>query len=209
MFNQNSDPKYAGSLSRFFANTIDILIANIIRMIVFSILGNLLIKKNIATFWIDFKDKFNSNFIGNNPERIRFLVEHQIFKIILISLLLVFISGTLYYILFNCSKWQATIGKRLMKIIIVKDDNQRLTLMESTSHYLLSIVPWFFVFYIFAYQVIHKTSIYEAISGNVFNLIFGLVTLAWLQINLITKKRTTAADLICKTIVINKITNNY
>ena len=58
MFNKNYDPRYAGSFRRFFANTIDVFIANTIRMVVFTILGNLIIKKNITLFWIDFKEKF-------------------------------------------------------------------------------------------------------------------------------------------------------
>ena len=131
-------------------------------------------------------------------------MQHSVFKSALLFCLLVFISGALYYILLSCSKWRGGVGKKLMKIVIIKSNGDKLTFLESASHYFLSIVPWVFVFYIFAYQMNHGINIYKAITENFFNLIFGLITLAWLQIHMVTKKKTTAPDLICKTIVVNQ-----
>ncbi len=194
--------QYVNSFRRSFASLIDMFIANFIRMIVLTILGHLFIINKVREFSIAFKENFGSEIIGRNPDRIRFLVEHSVFKLILLSMFLVFISGALYHILLNSSKWKATIGKKLMKIIIIKNNGQKLTFLESSAHYFLSIVPWFFTIYIFAYHLIHAVSIYVAITGNVFNLIFGLMTLAWLQIHLITKKKTTVYDMICNTVVV-------
>lgn len=200
MFNLNKESQYVGSFRRGFASSIDMLIANFARMIVLMILGKLFIEKQLINFRGDFKAKFDSNIIGTDPEKIRFLMEHQVFKTTLISLLIIFLVGAFYHILFNCSKWRATIGKKLMGIVIVKRNGEGLTFFESLSHYFLSIVPWFFVLYITIYQSMHQINIYDAIIGNVFNLIFGLITVFWLQTQLITKKRTTIPDLICQTI---------
>ncbi len=204
MTDQETEFKYAGSFRRSTAAAIDMFIANFIRMIFFTILGELWIKQQLIEFWVDFRAKFDSNVIGNDPEKIRFLVESSLFKNVLLFCFIVFISGALYYILLNQSKWRATIGKKLMKIVIISNNGKKLAFLESLSHYFLSIVPWFFVFYIFSYQMIHRIDLYNAIMGNMFNLIFGLITLAWLQIHLVTKKKTTAPDLICKTIVVSK-----
>ena len=47
--------------------------------------------------------------------------------------------------------------------------------------------------------------IYQAITGSIENIIFGIIFMLWLQIHLFTKNKTTAYDLICNTIFINKV----
>jgi uncharacterized RDD family membrane protein YckC len=204
MTNQETEFKYAGSFRRSTAAAIDIFIANLIRMLAVTIIGNLWFNQQLINFWADFKAKFDSDIIGKDPEKIHFLVQHQIFKFSLLCCFVVFISGALYYILLNQSKWRATIGKKVMKIVIIKNNGDRLTFLESTAHYFLSIVPWFFVFYIFTYQMIHGVNIYNAVADDAFNMLFGLITLAWLQVHMVTKKKTTAPDLICKTVVVHQ-----
>ncbi len=199
-----SEFKYAGSFRRSAAAAIDIFIANLIRMVVVTILGNFWFNQQLINFWADFKAKFDSDIIGKDPEKIHFLMQHAIFKSSLLFCLAIFLSGALYYICLDQSKWRATVGKKLMKIIIIKNDGSKLTFLESAAHYFLSIVPWFFVIYIFTYQMMYAINIYKAVTEDMFNLVFGLITLAWLQVHLITKKKTTAPDLICKTIVVNK-----
>ncbi|MFT6106799.1 MAG: putative RDD family membrane protein YckC [Rickettsiales bacterium] len=189
--------KNAGSFKRFVASAIDILIANIIRMVTFTVLANLWLKKHINNFYGEFQEKFDSNFVGNDPEKIQFIAQHSITKFVLLFFLIVFVSGALYYAYCNSSKWRATFGKKIMKIIVVRDDGEKLGFFISASHYLLSFVPWIFVFYIFSYSMLHKVNIYSAIWDNYFNLVFGLITLAWMQVHIIIKKKKTAADLIC------------
>lgn len=200
----NQELKYVGSFKRGFAAAIDVLIANLIRAVVVTILANLWLNQQIINFLADFKTKFNTEIIGKDPEKIQFLMQHSVFKSTLLFCLIVFLSGAAYYILSGCSRWQGGIGKKLMKIIIIKNNGEKITFLESASHYFLSIVPWVFIFYLFTYQMMHGISTYESITGNLFNLIFGLITLSWLQIHLITKKKTTAADLICKTKVVER-----
>ena len=195
---------YASSFRRGLAASIDVFVANFIRAIMATILGNLWIIGEVSKFQADFKAKFDSDFIGRDPERINFLVAHSVFKSVLLFCFILFISGALYHIALNASKWRATIGKKLMKITIIKNDGAKLSFFESSQHYFLSIVPWIFVIYIFTYQLIHNTNIYKAIAENNFNLIFGFITVAWLQIHLFTKKKTTAPDMICKILVVNK-----
>jgi uncharacterized RDD family membrane protein YckC len=202
IFKKDPNSKYAGSIVRSVAAAIDMFIANIIRITVFAILGELWLKQQLINFQTEFKLKFDSDQINGDPEKIQFLVHSQLFTNVLLTIFMVFISGAFYYILFNQSKWRATIGKRIMKIIIIDIDGEKLTFFQSLSHYFLSIFPWLFVFYIFSYQMMHQINIYKAITENTFNLIFGLATLAWLQIHLITKRKTTAPDLICKTMVV-------
>ncbi|MFT6077226.1 MAG: putative RDD family membrane protein YckC [Myxococcota bacterium] len=198
------ETKNASSLKRFVASVIDIIIANIIRVTVFTILANLWIKQLVLNLRNEFQEKFNSNVAGNDPEKIQFIAQHSITKSVLLFFLIVFVSGALYYAYGNSSRWRATIGKKIMKIITVRDNGDRLSFMTSLSHYLLSFAPWIFAFYIFSYSMMYKINIYNAIMGNSFNLAFGLVTLAWMQIHIIIKQKKTAPDLICKVRVIEK-----
>jgi uncharacterized RDD family membrane protein YckC len=198
----NEDFKYAGSFRRSLASAIDFFLANIIRIIVATILGRLWFNNKIITFQNQFKEKFGTNIIGRDAAQVEFFANHPIFNQTIIFFLIVFLSGAIYYVALNNSIWRATIGKKIMKIIIVKSDGGKLNILESICHYLLSLVPWLFVVYILIYQLMHGVNIYNAIVGDLFNLIFGLITLAWLQIHLITKKKTTAHDLICHTVMI-------
>lgn len=194
--------EYAGSFTRSCASAIDMFIANTIRVIVFSILGSLWFGKKVLQFQAEFKAKFGVDVIGKSPEQLEFLSHHPIFNASILFFTAVFLSGAIYYIAFNASSWNATIGKKIMKIMVIKTDGEKLNFLESTAYYFLSLVPWLFIVYILIYQLVNGVNIYNAIVHNPFNLIFGLITLAWLQIHLITKKKTTAHDLICKTIVV-------
>lgn len=198
----NQQLQYAGSFRRSFASAIDMVISNFIRVIVATGLGTLWFGKKVAEFQDAFKEKFGVEIIGRNQEQVEFFIHHPVFKSALLFFFIIFLSGALYYIILNASLWHATIGKKLMKIIVIKNDGEKLTLLESIAYYLLSLVPWLFIFHILIYQLVNNVNIYNAIVHNTFNLIFGLITLMWLQIHLITKKKTTAHDLICNTIVV-------
>ncbi|MFT5703149.1 MAG: putative RDD family membrane protein YckC [Rickettsiales bacterium] len=198
------DFKKIGSVKRGFANAIDVIIANALRIIVVLPLFNLWVKPKAVDFRISFKEKFDSHTIGRDPDKIQFLMNDPVFKSIIISCLIVFLIGALYYIIFNCSKWRGTIGKQLMGVVIIKRDGNKLDFLESLSHYSLSIVPWFYAIYIFAYTIMHQTNMYNAIADNLFNLILGFVSLIWLQFHLISKKKNTIPDLLCKTIMTSK-----
>ena len=76
MFDKKS--KYAGSFRRASASAIDMLIANIIRMIMFTILGTLFVEKQLINFRADFQTRFDSNIIGNDPEKIKIILLYKI-----------------------------------------------------------------------------------------------------------------------------------
>lgn len=50
-------------------------------------------------------------------------------------------SGILYYVLCHASPWQATFGKRLMKIYVTDDRGERIGMMRSFTRWLLNF--WF------------------------------------------------------------------
>lgn len=191
----------AGSFRKYLAGLIDVFISSSIRILFLVSLFHFWIRQELVDFSEEFKTKFNSEFVifAGDIDRIKFLSNHAIVESVLIFFLIIFISGALYYILLDSSKWCGTLGKKIMKIKIVRENNEQLSFARSLCHYFLSLVPWLFVFYILLYYLMHHGTIYQAITGNLFNLIFGLCSLAWIYIGVITKTHLSAADMICKT----------
>jgi len=58
-----------------------------------------------------------------------------------ITLLAAFLCNAGYYTLFNSSAWQATPGKRLMKIYIVRVNGQKLGQAQALERFLAFILP--------------------------------------------------------------------
>lgn len=191
----------AGNFRKYLAASIDVFISGIIRMFFLVILFHYWIRQEVVNFSEEFKTKFNSEVVifAGDLDRIKFLSDHAIVTSVLIFAFIIFASGALYYILLDSSRWCGTLGKKIMKIKIVQNNDLQLSFTKSLCHYLLSLVPWIFVFYIFVYYLVNKGTIYHAITGNLFNLIFGLCSLAWVYIGLITKTHLSASDMICKT----------
>jgi uncharacterized RDD family membrane protein YckC len=193
---------YAGAFRRSAAAAIDVIIVGFIRIVTAQILGMVWFNNEIISFLTSFKEKFGTDIIGRNPEHLNYLLHHSVFISTIIFYAAVVLVGAFYHALLNSSSWSATIGKRLMGVILIKSEGEKLSLALAFGHYFLSLVPWIFMIYIGMYQAFHNVTIYNAIMGNSFNLIFGLLTLGWLQIHMITKRKVTAHDLICNTIMV-------
>lgn len=53
---------------------------------------------------------------------------------------LYFLAMLLYFVIMNASKWQATMGKRIVGIYIMKTDGTRLSYLRSLGRYLSYII---------------------------------------------------------------------
>jgi uncharacterized RDD family membrane protein YckC len=198
------EQKYASSFRRSAAATIDIWLVLFLRIAFMQTIGNLWLNSEILKFVQEFNEKFGTESIKNTPEHIDFVVHHRIFFYGLIFYAIVILVGTLYHALLNSSAWQATIGKRLMKIIVVKEpDESRISFQRSTAHYFLSVLPFAFIFYLMAYQIQHNLNFIQTITASELNVFFGIMFVLWLQIHVFTKKKTTAYDMICSTVFLN------
>jgi uncharacterized RDD family membrane protein YckC len=110
--------------------------------------------------------------------------------------------GALYHAYLNSSVWEATIGKRLMKIMITKENDMKITFKRGLLHYFLSLMPFVFLIYLVSYQIRNNLTFYQAITSSEINIFLGILFMMWLQIHIFTKKRTTAYDMICNTNVV-------
>ncbi len=202
----NSEQIYAKTFTRGFAAMIDASIVLFLRIVFTQIVGLLFINSMLQKFLLEFRDHFGTEFIKNNPEHISFVVHHRIFIIMLLFYSAVIFVGALYHALLNCSSWRATIGKRLMKITIEKENGDPMSFNLGLMHYFLSVLPFIYIFYIISFQLGNNLTFFQAVTFSTTNVFFGLIFVLWGQIQSFTKRKTTAYDLICKTVIINKKT---
>jgi uncharacterized RDD family membrane protein YckC len=200
-----SENNFVGSTKRSIASAIDTVIVLIVRILFIEIIGKIWIEPILLKFNAEFKEKFGTETPKRTPEHIEFMYQHELFYHIFALFVIIVLIGTLYHSALNSSSWRATIGKRLMGIAIVKNNLMPLSFKRALLHYFLSILPFFYIFYIISYQMKNDVEIYQAITGSYENIAFGIIFMLWLQIHLFTKNKTTAYDLICNTIFINKI----
>ena len=190
------------STRRSIASAIDTAIVLMIRIFFVETLGRMWIEPILLKFNNDFKEKFGTETPKRTPEHIEFMYQSDLFSHLLMLFFCVLMIGTIYHSYLNSSAWRATIGKRLMKIAIVKNNLMALSFKRALLHYFLSIIPFF---YIFSYQMKYNIELYQAITASFENILCGIVFMLWIQIHLFTKNKTTAYDLICNTVFINKV----
>ncbi len=194
--------KFASPFKRSFASSIDMFATLLLRMFALQILGEFWIKNVIANFMLEFKEHFGTEFIKGNQEHMSFLVHHSAFMQILSLYIIIILVGAFYHIYFNSSSWQATPGKRIMNIIMIKEDGKKVNFSLAFSHYFLALLPCIYLIYILIFVVMNKMTFFHAIMATGANMVFGIIFIAWVQISYFTKKKSTMYDLICKTIFI-------
>lgn len=197
------DKKYANAYRRSLAAGIDIWIVLFMRVFVMQLLGILWINQAVMNFMEEFRETFGTEVIKNTPEHIDFVIHHRIFIYALIFYALVILVGTFYHACLNSSAWQGTIGKRLMKILITKEDGAPLTLNRGIAHYFLSVLPFAYLLFLVSFQVKNNLTFYQAVTASELNIFLGVMFVAWVQVHLFTKRKTTAYDLICDTVLVN------
>ena len=63
---------------------------------------------------------------------------------LLVILAYIILMGPLYFILFHASPWQATFGKRLLKVYVADDSGQRISLARSCGRWFaMWLLGWF------------------------------------------------------------------
>lgn len=202
--NQEEKKKYSSSIRRSVAAAIDISIVLLLRIFVMQILGYLWVNAELTRFMIEFENYFGTMTVKGTPEHIQFIVNHRIFPCLLIFYAIIIFVGALYHALLNSSSWYGTMGKRAMKIVLVKEDgSRRINFGLGMAHYFLSVLPFVYIFYLLGFQVKNKVTLFQAITTSDINVFFGIVFLIWIHAHVFTRKKVTAYDMICRTVVLN------
>lgn len=195
--------KYASIFRRNIANSIDTIISFFVaKFIVLQTIWMTLGIKAGQEWQKEMVDKFSTNEI-RNQNHWQFLMHHRFFVIIVIMIILFLIIGILYHSILNSSKWQATIGKRIMGIKVYNNQLERVSFLQALSHYLLSLTPWVVGIYFLCYQLINKiTNPMLLITNSWFNIILLGIIGFWLQYQIFSQKKAGFNDLICNVILL-------
>ena len=100
-----------------------------------------------------------------------------------------FLINLAYYAYFTASRWQATPGKRLLGIYVIRTDNQRLTALDATERFLAFTLPYLPLYVSFLSPAWGKTL-------TMFLVIY------WFAPILYTQERIGIHDRLCRTRVL-------
>jgi uncharacterized RDD family membrane protein YckC len=203
IFNKEKNSIYAATTRRGTAAVIDVWIVLFLRIASMQIMGVLWMNDLIIKFSQEFEAAFGTQEVKGTPEHINFIINHIIFANALFFYFVVIMVGAIYHAYLNSSKWQATIGKRIMKIIISTKSDTKISFKRGLLHYFLSVLPFVYLTYIMIYQMKNNVGITESIMGNPINLILAILFIIWLQIQTFSPRKTTAYDLICNVNYLN------
>lgn len=205
-FNKKNDKekdKFVSSTKRAVAISIDIWIVLFLRAAFVQIVGITFLNDALIEFGNEFVLKFGTETIKRTPEHINFLTHHKVFYYSLFLYAFLILIGAVYHAYLNSSAWRGTIGKRIMKILILKSDESSLSFWGAMAHYFASLVPFIFIIYLISYQMANQLTLAQAITSSKINLFLTLSLAVWTQIQIFTKKKTTTHDLICDAVLIN------
>ncbi len=194
---QNKSQNFANSTQRLTALGVDIFIVIIIRFFFTALIGELWIKSLIVKFEQDFTQKFGTPFMQSELSHIQFFRDHELFFALIIFYITVVLVGAIYYAYLHSSSWQATIGKRVVGIIAIKSNGLAMSFKRAMLYYFLSILPFIYAAYIFAYMASFDVSLIGALTGSITNIILTILFVAWVQSQYFNQRKSTIYDLIC------------
>ncbi len=199
--NIENEIAYAGSFRRSMASMIDVFIVAFLRVIAAQFLGMIWLQGVLINLASDYSLYFGTDVIRTD-ENLLYIVNHDGFKDIIAFFVIIFLIGAFYHAYLNSSSWKATIGKRLFGIIILNRKYDKIGILRGFCHYFLSLLPVVIILYLVGYQVANGINIVQAVSSNIFNIFLAFCAVMWVNIHVFSNKKTTAYDLICRTLLL-------
>jgi uncharacterized RDD family membrane protein YckC len=201
-FNQNktsqldSDYPIASVFKRGIATIIDIHITIILMAIYLEISFRNYYFQKYNVFFEDFYQKFGTKTPKNTPEHLDFIFNHNIFYWTIFIIITTISIGAIYHAYLNSSSWQATIGKRIMKIIITNKKQDRISFPAGLWHYFLTLIPYFFIVFVILYSRKNNLQLYDYLTNNHKVLLIGIIIMLAYQANIFNKKKISLCDYI-------------
>jgi uncharacterized RDD family membrane protein YckC len=187
--------EFANPSKRFLAYSIDVFIVTILRYLTLLLISFLWFSNNINQFLIDYKNFLDENnyTILSNKYLLSYLINHPILYQIIFIIIILFLIGSLYWIILPMSKLKATLGKYWLNISIINKNKQPLNLYQSIIRYLVALIPWFFHIVIFT----------SLANQNFMVLVISIIFVTfWYETNILKISHKAMHDYICKTKVI-------
>ncbi len=184
------EESYPSMLRNMIAFCLDSLFLGAIRMVII-----LISSLFINSYRVEFIDKFNGLFGNISHFDITMRFHRYIFftstfgKGIIIVIFLCILAGIIYHSYMLQTKWCATFGRRIISIYIVKNNNEKLTAIQSIIRTILNYIPWFLPF--LAY--------YTWFDHRYISIVCILLSCFWSDTYVFSGKRIGIQDIIMKT----------
>lgn len=188
---------FASPTKRFLAYSIDVFVVNFCRYLILLMFLSLWFNKTVELAKQEYLYLANQGIydMSANKDFWEYFFSHSIFVEFLFILSVISISGALYWIILPVTKWQGTLGKYLLKISIVTENNKPLTLKKAIYRYFVGLIPWGF----------HLIVVISVFNRNIAALLICMVIVVlWYDPSIFRSSRKTIHDLICKTKVCNR-----
>ena len=189
---------YATSMRRSLAGVVDCILVLFLRAFFLQVLNNIFFQKLLLNFLDDFEKNFGTRVPKGTPEHVQFAMHHSIFIYSLIIIFLTILIGAIYHAYFNSSSWQATIGKRIAKVITTNNNSEKVSFINGIYHYFLTLIPVIFILFAFIYSQKNGYTIFEAFTKNHILTILGLLVLIATHAGPLNKKKINFFDYLMK-----------
>ncbi len=180
------------TINKSFATMLDFILILPIRIFIVSVY----LQPKITIFLQDFSAKFGSEIKEQTPEHLQFFAQHPIYLQLIFSIFIFISLGAIYNVYFHSSNWQATIGKRLLKIIVNNKNNQKISILHSLKYYFISNLGIIYATFLLMHFAKYKLDIHQLITNNLYFLVGGLFLIFSFYYGLFSKQKLSFLDLL-------------
>jgi uncharacterized RDD family membrane protein YckC len=152
---------------------------------------------------VQFVSKHESSMLSKITAKFSIYFNHA--QYLQYTILVGIIVASTYFISFERSKWQATIGKRLLGLKVVDATNKRLSLFRAAKRFIVFGLPaftfHFFAFFVYHPQCMDVVKLETDLPSPCTKLVvsYAVALLLWFIPIFFTKNKTTTYDMLSKT----------
>lgn len=167
---------------------------------------NLSLKFWLFEYILDFGKKYKLlfgkfDFSSMTSVELQFFLKSDLFKQLWYFVIGIFLISVIYNLLLLSTKWSATIGQRIMGLIVVKSNNEKINFFHKLFRSVLVVLPWFFVSTLFFYKILSEFGFAASIDKVTF-VVGILIFVSWYDLIFITKNKVVFHDYLSFTRVI-------
>lgn len=113
----------------------------------------------------------------------------------------------LYFALSESSRWQATVGKRLMKVVVVDTKEEPATIKQTAIRAIVKFLPWEFFHTIYWHWEGWPMDPAPPTNLQIVALTVGWIVIGWYIVGLFVGSRRTLYDRVAGTTVVRRDAN--
>ena len=121
-----------------------------------------------------------------------------------VAILILTVPVVLYFSLSEASRFQATVGKRLLKVSVVDASGHRVTLKQAMLRAIVKFLPWEFFHTIIWHWEGWPSNPATPTNLQMFAMTIGWLVMGWFVVSLFVGSRRTPYDWVAGTVVVRR-----